>query len=273
MAAGYRLAVRRPEKEVDALSDDIPVRKPNLADQVYAQIRRLIERGDFPPDVRLPTEEELARRFGVSRPVVRDALGRLGGEGIVEGKRGSGTIVRRGPTARMPRFPELKNIADVQQFYEFRIDVEARTATLAAQRRTSVHLAEIDEAIQRSGEAIDAGNLRLAADLNFSFHRAIARASGNRFHQTAIELLPNVVGDTGFEFRIGTSDEEIDRARTILSEHQAISDAIVVGDAEQARKVMVAHITSAQRYLYENVTIDLHAHRQQSDTDATGETR
>ena len=75
-----------------------------------------------------------------------------------------------------------------------------------------------------------------------------------------------MVGDTGFEFRIGTSDEEIDRARTILSEHQAISDAIVNADAEQARKMMVAHITSAQRYLYENVTIDLHAHRQQSET-------
>lgn len=253
--------------------DQLPLRKPSLADQVYAQIRRLIERGDFPPDVRLPTEDELARRFGVSRPVVRDALGRLGREGTVEAKRGSGTIVRRGVTVRAARFPELKSIADVQQFYEFRIDIEARTASLAAQRRTAAHIADIAEALDHSSEAIDAGNLRLAADLNFAFHRAIAKASGNRFHQTAVELLPNVVGDTGFEFRIGTSDEEVDRARIILSEHRGISDAIIEGDTDKARRAMVAHIMSAQRYLYENVTIDLQAHRLQAEANTAGEAR
>ena len=230
-------------------------RRPSLADQVYAQLRRLIERGEFPRNARLPSEDELGRRFGVSRPVIRQGLARLAAEGVIETKKGSGTLVRLGPSTLQARFPMLDSVADVQQFYEFRIDVEGRTAALAAIRHTAAQLAEIEEALLRSERAIEAGNLRMAADLNFSFHRAIARASGNRFHETAVELLPNIIGHVSGEFRIGTSDEESERANIILAEHRAILHAIQKGDAEQARHLMVDHITSAQNYLYAGIAV------------------
>ncbi len=95
----------------------------------------------------------------------------------------------------------------------------------------------------------------MAADLNFSFHRAIAKASGNRFHETAIELLPNIIGYVASEFRIGTSDEEFERANVILAEHQTILRAIQKRDAEEARHLMVDHITSAQNYLYASISV------------------
>jgi DNA-binding GntR family transcriptional regulator len=109
--------------------------------------------------------------------------------------------------------------------------------------------------VRASEEAIEAGNLRVAADLNFSFHRAIAKASGNRFHQTAVELLPNAIGHVGYEFRIGTSDEEQGRSRVILREHIEIMAAIRSRNAERAAALMVEHITSAQSYLYGNLTL------------------
>jgi len=230
-------------------------RRVGFADQVYAQLRRLIQRGEYPVNSRLPPEQELGRRFGVSRPVIRQALRRLAEEGVIETRKGSGTIVRIGQLALQAGFPPLTSVADVQQFYEFRIDVEGRTAALAAMRHAPAHLAEIEEALLRSEQAIAAGNLRVGADLNFSFHRAIARASGNRFHQTAVELLPNAIGHVGYEFRIGTSDEEQDRARVILGEHAGIHAAIRARDPERARSLMVEHIISAQNYLYGNLDL------------------
>ena len=162
-------------------------RRVGFADQVYAQLRRLIQRGEYPVNSRLPPEQELGGRFGVSRPVIRQALRRLAEEGVVETRKCSGTIVRIGRLALQAGFPPLTSVADMQQFYEFRIDVEGRTAALAAMRHAPAHLAEIEEALLRSEQAIAAGNLRVGADLNFSFHRAIARASGNRFHQALLD--------------------------------------------------------------------------------------
>lgn len=231
----------------------------SFADQVYEQLQRLIQRGEYPVNSRLPSENDLSQRFGVSRPVIRQALRRLSLEGVVESRKGSGTLVRIGPSTLQAGFPSLNSVADVQQFYEFRIDIESRAAALAAVRHTPEQLQEIVAAVNASAEAIDAGNLRVAADLNFSFHRAIASASGNRFHQAAVELLPNAIGHVGYEFRIGTSDEEHGRARVILAEHVEILDAIRERKPERAATLMKEHITSAQGYLYSNLRLSFAA--------------
>jgi GntR family transcriptional repressor for pyruvate dehydrogenase complex len=237
------------------MPETTPTRRISFADQVYTQLLRLIQRGEYPVNARLPPEQDLGQRFGVSRPVIRQALRRLADEGIVGTRKGSGTVVRVGQSALTTGFPSLSSVADVHQFYEFRIDLEGRTAALAALRHTAEQIREIEAAVDASREAIEAGNLRVAADLNFSFHRAIAKAAGNRFHQAAVELLPNAIGHVGYEFRIGTSDEEVDRARVILAEHSDILAAIRARDSERAVALMIEHITSAQRYLYGNLTL------------------
>ena len=227
----------------------------SFADQVYSQIQRLIQRGEYPVNSRLPPELELSKRFGVSRPVIRQALRRLSLEGVVESRKGSGTIVRIGKSTLQTGFPALNSVGDVEQFYEFRIDIESRAAALAAVRHTAAQLGEIEAAVDASEQAITARNLRLAADLNFSFHRAIAKASGNRFHQTAVELLPNAIGHVGYDFRIGTSDEEHGRSLVILREHKQILEAIRRRQSDEAAALMEEHITSAQRYLYANLRL------------------
>ncbi|HZY68684.1 MAG TPA: FadR/GntR family transcriptional regulator [Devosia sp.] len=227
----------------------------SFADQVYGQLQRLIQRGEYPVNSRLPPEQELSQRFGVSRPIIRQALRRLSLEGVVESRKGSGTIVRLGQSTLQSGFPSLNSVADVQQFYEFRIDIESRAAALASVRHTAEQLREIEAAVEASAQAIEAGNLRVAADLNFSFHRAIAKASGNRFHQTAVELLPNAIGHVGYEFRIGTSDEEHGRSRVILAEHMEILEAIRSRDGARASALMKDHIISAQGYLYSNLKL------------------
>ncbi len=57
-----------------------------------------IAQGHYAPGDRLPTEAQLAERFGVNRHTVRRALGALAEEGIVHAKRGAGVFVRHIPT-------------------------------------------------------------------------------------------------------------------------------------------------------------------------------
>ncbi|QDT68789.1 Arabinose metabolism transcriptional repressor [Planctomycetes bacterium MalM25] len=60
---------------------------------VYETVRRRIEAGDFQPGDRIPSDSELVREFGVSRPTVAKALRELERAGMVRRKTGSGTYV------------------------------------------------------------------------------------------------------------------------------------------------------------------------------------
>lgn len=64
---------------------------------IAARIRNAIERGDYPPGSRIPTEHELANQYGVSRETVRRALGLLKGEGLLESATSRGTRVPEPP--------------------------------------------------------------------------------------------------------------------------------------------------------------------------------
>jgi DNA-binding FadR family transcriptional regulator len=238
----------------EALPEPGP-RAATLADRVEEQLRRLIDRGDFPRDCRLPTEFELCRRFGVSRAVVRAALARLREDGTVSSQQGSGTVVLRGPEAGGLRFPPIRSVGDVERFYEFRIAVEGETAMLAAQRHQPETLAEIEAALAAAEAHLD--QPELARDLNFRFHRAVARAAGNGFFVAALEQLPNLIGLGPIEVRNFGIDDPVARARMIVAEHRSILEAIRRRDAALARAEMQAHIAAARQHIYQRQPIRL----------------
>jgi DNA-binding FadR family transcriptional regulator len=222
-----------------------------LAERVADQLRRLIERGEFPRGVRLPTEHELAARFSVSRPVLRAALAALREDGFVSSTRGSGTLVLRGPEAGALRFPLIETIADIEQFFEFRIALEGEIAALAAARHTPATLAAIEAVLAEPEEMLSLGAPELARDANFRFHRAVARAAGNAFHVAAIEQLPNLVGLGPVEVRNFDEPDPAARIARLNAEHRSILDAIRAREADRARAEMQAHIGAARRHVYE----------------------
>ena len=81
-----------------------------LHHQVYLDLQAALESGEFRPGSRLPTERELAARYGCSLITIRHALGELVREGRIERTRGRGTFVRSPLIER--------NIAGVQSFAE-----------------------------------------------------------------------------------------------------------------------------------------------------------
>lgn len=68
--------------------------------QVSATLRTAILRGVYPIGSRLPTEDELCRRFGVSRHTIRDALRQLRADGLITSRPGSRPVVASPPPAR-----------------------------------------------------------------------------------------------------------------------------------------------------------------------------
>ncbi|UFN48944.1 FadR family transcriptional regulator [Roseomonas sp. OT10] len=226
-------------------------RSPTLGERVGEQLRRLIEHGEFPRDCKLPTEFELCRRFGVSRPVLRDALARLREEGYVSSQRGSGTVVLRGPNPGSLRFPVLRSVADVEQYFDFRIAVEGEAAHLAALRHTPETLAGIEAALREAEELPALGAPDLAGDMNFRFHRAVAQASQNQFFIVTLEQMPNLIGIARVEVRNFGLAEPLARARLIAAEHRSILEAIRARDGLRARLEMQAHIGAARQHIYE----------------------
>lgn len=230
-------------------------RAPRLAELVQAQLARLVERGDFPRGCKLPTEGDLSQRFGVSRPVLREALQALKDAGVLQSQRGSGTVVVRGAAPGAAAFSPVRSMADLLRLYEFRIALEGAVAALAAERHTRDSLAGIADALRLAEEVARGEAPPLMLDLNFAFHRAVARATQNPYHLATVEALPNFVGVGRLNASSFGYEDVAARARRILDEHHVIFEAIRVRDAARARAEMESHIATARDHVMERQSL------------------
>lgn len=215
-----------------------------FADQLYEDILGTIVDGKLPEGKRLPAETELAAAFGVSRPVVREALSRLRADGVIVSRRGSGSFVQRRPSREFLSLAPIGGIADLMRCFEFRIAVEGEAAALAATRRTDEDLAELAAALVELGDAIEQRSVGTQADLRF--HRAIAVASRNRlFFSTLMSLSDAVFQGISVARRL-TLRASRRRLLTVQAEHRRVYEAIRNEDAGGARRAVRQHIENAR---------------------------
>ena len=227
----------------------------SLADVVYKQLSRLIARGEFPRDCKLPPEGDLAQRFGVSRPVIRAALARLRDEGVVRSQRGSGTVVVAGTIAPAVVFPVIQSIADLLRSYEFRITVEVATVSIAAERRNTSDIADMRNALLDAENAMANQHYHWMPDWNFRFHRAVAMATHNKFYVATLELIPDLLNVDHLDNSAFDGTGRSERMRRVHDEHVSICDAICDGDAVLAASRMRAHIQAGRDVVLEQQEI------------------
>jgi len=215
-----------------------------LSDQVAAQLTAEIEQGRLAPGAKLPTEANLAEQFRVSRTVVREAVSRLKSLGLVDSRQGSGVFVK--PALPIPALHfEARHAASqeaVVQMVEVRRALEAEVAALAAQRRTTQDILDIELAVQALNDAVLAGGNGVSEDLNF--HRAIAQATRNPFLIQTLQYLSQFLHGATQVTRANEA-RRLDFAAEVRAEHQTILSAIVAGNAEQARQAAAAHMGNA----------------------------
>lgn len=224
-----------------------PIERPRLSDTIYGQLLDEIMAGRFSAGDRLPTENQLAQRFAVSRPVVREALQRLQTDGVVISRQGSGTYVQRSPSQRVAELTGDLSLHEVLQVMELRMALETLSARLAARHRTDEQLRAIQQARQSLGELIGQGTPAMEAD--YAFHRAIAVASGNSLLVEALDQLSARM-KSGMNVTLSLTREASQQRRArVLDEHDRIIHAIRVGDADSAAIAMSYHLDQARNRL------------------------
>jgi GntR family transcriptional repressor for pyruvate dehydrogenase complex len=224
-----------------------PGRRQSLGDQLYAQILDQLVSGRLQEGDRLPSETEMSEMFGVSRPIVRDALLRLKSDGLLYGKQGSGTYVLRRPVDRLKTFATADDIAGFLRFIEARIPIETTAAKLAARNRTESQLQRIVEAHEHIAYQFASDTITPKIDLEF--HGAIAAATGNEFYVDLFEFIREKLTQFMMLSLKLTRTGSQERALTVIAEHKQILDAIRTQDSEVAEVAMHLHISSARRRL------------------------
>jgi DNA-binding FadR family transcriptional regulator len=224
-----------------------PIERPRLSDTIYGQLLDEIMAGRFSAGDRLPTENQLAQRFSVSRPVVREALQRLQTDGVVIARQGSGTYVQRSPSQRVAELTSQVSLHEVLQVMELRMALEELSARLAARNRSDEQIRTIEQARQALGEVF--GQEAAAKEADYAFHRAIAVASGNRLLVEALDQLSERVKSAMNVTLSLTREASEQRRARVLDEHDRIVHAIRVGDPESAAIAMRYHLDQVRNRL------------------------
>jgi len=209
-------------------------------DRLYQDLARslLVElsSGRYPVGARLPAERELAIKYNVSRPTVREAMIALEVQGVVEVRVGSGAYVRRLPgNEDVPGF----NITAFE-LTEARLIFEGEAAALAATQITDKELVEIERlvaAIAQENQAVNGAEL---ADRDF--HLAIAKVTRNTAIFQAIEHLWDL-RSTSPEAALLHEKARTANIKPVVDEHTAVLAALRNRDPVAARAAMRAHLS------------------------------
>lgn len=216
--------------------------------QVAEQIRALIEAGELKPGTRLPPERELAERFAVSRPTVREALIVLEVEGHIQIRMGSGVYISQ----KSQGSGELRQLEDTEgplEILQARCLIESAIAEGAARRVTRAGLQRIDATLERMARSLDDPEVALGCDRDF--HTAIADMIGN----SALKHFTGLIYDSRMSpyfTKLASYFEGPHTWKLALEEHHIIRDALATGDPAAAREAMRSHLTLAQKRFSES---------------------
>jgi DNA-binding GntR family transcriptional regulator len=210
----------------------MPLEVQPIADRVYTELRARILDGNLEHGQRLH-QEAVSAALGVSRTPVREALGRLAAEGLVQ------LLPQRGARVAPLRPP------DIRSAYEARLVIEPGAAALAARRGLTPPLRRrLHGAIAAHRAA--AGDIQRSFSANRDFHLGLVEASGNQLLlQFAEHLWVARIGATIYERQA----ETVERMLLDADEHEAILDAVERGDARKAESLSRRHVADALRRL------------------------
>ncbi|AFZ66847.1 FadR/GntR family transcriptional regulator [Deinococcus peraridilitoris] len=215
------------------------VRPIKAADAVADRLLQLIRSGEYQTGGRLPPERELAARFGVSRPTLRDAIRRLEMLGYLSVRQGDGTTVRApdGDTIARPFQGLLSGqMQSAQDLMEFRRIIEPAVAAFAARRATPELAASFEQALERQKRLAERGVRLTSEDLHF--HHLIAQTAGNAIILQVLTTLRSLLS----ELRTDTLTGHLPEAT--IAHHERITRAILSNNPDAAHAAMLEHLNA-----------------------------
>ncbi len=220
------------------------VTRGTLADQVTDRLLEYIETQRLRPGDLLPSETSLSASFGVSRPVIREALKSLAGQGVIEIVNGKGALIRpvdSDPLRLFFRRAMQMEYGTMLELMEVRKGLEVQSAALAAQRRDDRDLQEIRQALQSMREHIDDPEAFIRLDV--AFHLRIAAASHNTMMVSLIESIRDALLNT-ITFGLQSRGQSL-QFESIHQSHEQLFQTLAAGDSQAAMQAMTRHFDEA----------------------------
>ena len=205
-----------------------------LTDRLFEALQQAIVEGEIPQGSKI-SEPELARRYGVSRGSLREAIARLEACKLVERKHNFGA-----------RVVEL-SAEQLIEIFQLREALEGMAARLAAEAMTDAEIDALGALLEQHGQQIEQeqGQAYFQKQGDLDFHFRIVQGSKNRQLITLLcEDLYHLLRMYRVQFGMRSK-----RSRQAFEEHQYLLSAIRARDPEMAELVMRQHVRSSRRNL------------------------
>jgi len=213
------------------------INQTKISEQIYDYLRGEIMTGRLEPGARLDLEE-LVGQLKVSKMPIKEAVGRLAAEGLLDIQARRGTFVSR---------VEVRELAET---FQVRCALEVLAGELAVAHVTKPDLARLQSYIAEMEAAVAARDVHCHLEMNFEFHELIIRLSGNQKLLAVYRQLRTPIHIAGVHYR---SENWLARVEQEQREHRAIVRALERRDAEAIKRAITAHLTRAQDSLVSDV--------------------
>lgn len=218
----------------------IDVKRPS--DLIITQIKDLVEASQLKPGDRLPSENDMARSFGVSRNQVREAMKKLEVYGIVHTIPQKGSFISTMGTKTLDGiFSNLlvSGSFNYKSLIDTRLLLECRAVELASARIRDEEIFELERVHRLFTDTRGKGQPGFDEDM--SFHLKIAEFSGSPVLTALITLLIKDVVPLIKDFYFSEGGFGTDKDRT-LTDHRAVVDALIAKNTSRAVEEMKAHL-------------------------------
>jgi DNA-binding FadR family transcriptional regulator len=226
------------------MSDRLPVRRPSrLSKDVASEVTERIVRGEFLAGEALPSEMMLSESFGVSRPVIREAIKSVEQKRLVRVRQGEGTIVLPRTEWNLMDSDVLRTALEIEDsqtllddVVALRRDLEVGMLRRGASALTDADFVEMERLLTIMDTGSDPATLHAA---DGAFHAVIHRASGNEIATTVVLLLITETRQVRF---LGNPGRVSYSVSNVL--HRRIFDSLRAGDVQAAAAAMEEHVST-----------------------------
>jgi GntR family transcriptional regulator, sialic acid-inducible nan operon repressor len=235
-------------EEASAATATVSNATARAADAVVARIESRISSGELLDGAFLPAERELMAEYGISRTVVREAIARLAGRGLIEARYRFRPVIRRpGYDAALSAASGvvshlLSRASGVKNLYDTRVFLEAALARNAALHARKEDIAALRSALADNERAISDSDRFYATDV--AFHAVLYEIPRN-------PVFPSV--HKAFTSWLAPHWERMlrspERNRVNFLSHREICEAIVERDPDAAEKALQNHLGAAWEYV------------------------
>jgi len=222
------------------------LKRENLGNQVFEQVKEMIVRGEIPAGKRM-IESEIAESMGISRTPVREAVHKLGAEGLLKPLPRGGYVVRG------------LALPDIEETFEIRSILESFAAYLAANRHSSKEILPLEKKMEEFQRYLDRDDLKELTRINTEFHELLYALSRS---QKLIKMIHDLRDEIYFLRKMILNS--VDMARLSNKDHREIIKAIKKREDKKVEKLVRDHILRGKEFVINeirkgNISIDHHS--------------